>query len=80
MGDLTEQHGHKLGPAREAFVRVIGLMLFHEFRELVTRKLFKELTEETSGLYHGIALSSGCEIRCLDANNSLTPAKGIVKL
>lgn len=48
--ELTEQHGHKLRPARKTLGVPFGLMLFHDPVEFVTRQMLtNELTEEVGG-------------------------------
>ena len=56
MGQLTKEHRGELCPAREALGITFALVLVHQLGELSARHFLKELTEETGGPYHGIAL------------------------
>ena len=56
VGHLAEEHGDELSPTGKAFGVAFALVLLHQLGELVTRKLIEQLTEETRGPYHNIAL------------------------
>ena len=55
-GELAEQHGDELGPARKALGVAFGLVLFDERLELAAGKVLEQLIEQAGGLYHGDAL------------------------
>jgi hypothetical protein len=55
-GELAEQHGHELGPARKALGVTFGLVLSHERFKLAARGMLERLIEQAGGLYHGDAL------------------------
>ena len=56
MSQLTKQHGGELRPAGEPFGVTLALMRVHQSGELVAWDFVKQLTEQTGGLYHAIAL------------------------
>ena len=56
MGQLTKQHGGELRPACEPFGVALAVMIVHQSGEFVARDFSKQLTEQTGGLYHEIAL------------------------
>jgi len=61
VGQLTREHRGELCPAREALGITFAVVLAHQLGELRAQHLLKELTEETGGPYHGIALR-GCVV------------------
>jgi hypothetical protein len=65
-GQLAEQHGGEVRPGREALGAVLGLVLVDQPGEFVARDLFEQLTEETGGPYHDIALRSGVDEPSVD--------------
>jgi len=50
LGQLTEQHGHELCPAGEAFSITLGLMLFDQQSEGRDGKMIQQLIEQACDL------------------------------
>ena len=80
MGQLTKQHGCELRPAGEPFGVALALMPVHQSGELVARDFVKQLTEETGGLYHAIALRVAWDELTLVQPNSPTLTEGFINL
>ena len=56
MGQLREQHRHKMSPRGEALGVTLGAVLLDKTVENVPRDLLQELTKQTGDSYHGSTL------------------------
>ena len=60
LSQLAEQHGHELSPAGEPLRTALGAVSLDQCRELRSREVLQQLTEQARSLYHRRALRCLC--------------------